>query len=85
MKPQISALEFHAGMKRHFPALGNAGRFLDPLAIMSGKRVALDILAFDDWLHEKHGEYETTAGQSMRECIAANYSPEAAAFVESLI
>lgn len=80
----MNAIEFHAGFKKHFPGIGNAGRFLDTLAIQCGKRVAVDVLALDDWLHEKHGEYEAD-GLSMAECIAKHYGEPARAFVESLI
>ncbi len=80
----ISALEYHSGMRKHFPGIGNAGRFLDTLAIQCGKRVALDIMAFDEWLHGRHGEYEND-GLSMADCIAKHYGEPARKFVESLI
>lgn len=79
----MSALEYHEGMKRHF-GINSAGRFLDRLAIMASRRVALDVLAFDEWLHERHGEYEND-GLSMADCIAKHYGERAKAFVESLI
>lgn len=80
----MTAPEYHAGMRRYFPDIGNAGRFLDTLAIQCGKRVAIDVLAFDDWMHEKHGEYEG-AGLSMSDCIATHYGESARAFIHSLI
>lgn len=80
----MTSPDYHAGMKRHFPGIGNAGRFLDPLAIQCGKRVAIDVLALDDWLHEKHGEYEND-GLSMADCISKYYGEAAKTFIQSLI
>lgn len=80
----MTALQYHSAMRKHFPGIGNPGRFLDPLAIQMGKRVAVDVLALDDWLHEKHGEYEND-GLSMAECISKHYGGPAAELVQALI
>lgn len=80
----MTALEFHAGMKRHFKVNGNAGRFMDTLMLQISRNPKLEIMAFDDWLHGKIGEYEKQ-GLSMREAIAKHYSEQAAQFIESLI
>lgn len=79
----MNALEFHAGMKRHF-RVTNAGRFMDRLILQISREPRIDVMAFDDWLHAQHGEYESD-GLSMREAIAKHYSPEATAFIEGLI
>lgn len=73
---------FHRGMRELF-GITDAGRFMD-LVFVQLHEVKLDVLAFDDWLHEKHGQYEDD-GLSMREAIAKHYSEAAAAFVESLL
>lgn len=80
----MSPLEFHAGFKRHFPGVGNAGRFMDVLMLRIRRTPTLDVLAFDDWLHERHGEYEAD-GMSMAECIAKHYGEPARAFIESIL
>lgn len=80
----MNALEFHAGFRKHFPGIGNAGRFIDALMLQIKREPVLDILAFDDWLHAKHGEYEKD-GLSMADCIAKHYGEPAKNFIQSLI
>lgn len=48
-------------------------------------QVLIDVLAFDDYLHEKWGDYETEHGWSMKQCIKEHYGKDAAKFFESLI
>lgn len=75
--------EFHAGLRQHFPGIGNAGRFLCKTSLMLGSP-RIDVITLDDWLHERHGEYEND-GLSMADCIAKHYGEGAKAFVQSLI
>ncbi len=71
---------FWAGMKKHF-GINQAKQYMDTLAIMSGRGAGIDILKLDDWLHEKHGNYEDTWGMSMSEFIETEYGKAAHDFV----
>ena len=76
---------FRKGMQKHFGlSTTAAGEFMDPIFIQLGKQVKLDVLKFDDWLHEKHGEYEND-GLSMSEAIDRFYSVDASLFVRSFL
>lgn len=76
---------FRKGMLKHFGIqTSQAGEFMDPIFIQISKEVKLDVLKFDDWLHEKHGEYEAD-GLSMGEAIDKFYSVEASVFVKSFL
>jgi len=46
--------------------------FYDGLMSVLQKQLCIDIVKFDEWLHEKHGNYED-AGQSMDDCIREHY------------
>jgi hypothetical protein len=78
--------DFHAGMRRHFK-VGNAGRFLDRALLCGTGRVTLDVLAFDDWLHERHGDYEdaTPEGCSMSDLVRREYGMEAEAWLRGTL
>lgn len=76
---------FRKGMLKHFGIpTGSSGAFMDPIFIQLRKEVKLDVLKFDDWLHEKHGEYEAD-GLSMEEAIDKFYSVDATLFVKSFL
>jgi vacuolar-type H+-ATPase subunit C/Vma6 len=46
--------------------------FLDGMMMALMKKPIIDIGRFDDWLHEKFGEYED-AGMSMSDVLENNY------------
>ena len=76
---------FRKGMLKHFGIpTAAAGKFMDPIFIQLCKEVKLDVISFDDWLHEKHGEYEVD-GLSMSEAIDKFYSVDASLFVKSVL
>lgn len=76
---------FRKGMLKHFGIpTSQAGEFMDPIFVQLSKEVKLDVLRFDDWLHEKHGEYEND-GLSMSEAIDKFYSVDASLFVKSFL
>lgn len=79
-----TAPEFFAGMKKHFGIDRGANKFLDAYMSAFTKKPSLDVIAFDDWLHKKHGNYEDQ-GLSMHTLIAKEYGEPAAAFAVSLI
>ena len=74
---------FHGGMRKFFKMRGEG--FLDVMMVYCGRGARLDILAFDDWLHKQHGEYEDERGLSMGELIEKEYGEQAELFIQSLI
>jgi len=58
--------------------------FYDPIISSSTKKVSIDLLKFDDWLHSIHGEYEDK-GYSMETFIKEEYGNEACLFFKRLI
>ena len=59
-------------------------KFYDGLMSVLFKRLCIDILKFDDWLHEKYGDYEEN-GQSMKEIIYEKYGEKGVKLIEDLI
>ena len=59
-------------------------RFYNGMMSVISKKLTIDIFKFDDWLHEKHGDYEKD-GLSMSGIIYRKYGKEANEFIESLI
>ena len=62
----------------------NFNDFLDPLLTINSGKLKLDITKFDDYLREKHGNYEKE-GQTMFDVIEIHYGKEAKEFIEKLI
>jgi len=77
---------FMLGMRIHFDLNEkDAHSYTDKLLFLMGRGFTLNITKFDDYLHEKFGEYEEERGMSMKELIAVEYSAAAVNFVESTI
>jgi len=59
--------------------------YMDPImSIASGMKPCLDVVKFDDWLHEKYGNYEAT-GHSMQSLLVEKYGQETADQVQQLL
>jgi len=58
--------------------------FYDGLMSVVSKQLCIDLLKFDEWLHEKHGNYED-AGQSMDDCIREHYGDEGVRLINEVI
>jgi hypothetical protein len=58
--------------------------FYDGLMSVASKQLCIDIMKFDEWLHEKHGNYED-AGQSMDDCIREHYGEEGVKLINEVI
>jgi hypothetical protein len=59
-------------------------RFLDnPMTAWAG-HLSIDFIAFDDYLHKLHGDYEDR-GLSMRDVVIENYGAEADEILDKLI
>lgn len=77
-------VHFIDAMNKHFgiPKKDVHKEFVDQLTVSMTKRPCLDIMKFDDWLHKKHGDYETERKMSMKELITEEYGQAASDFVE---
>ena len=76
---------FAKALEKHFKiSHGDAHKFIDLLMLRLRMKCTLDIMKFDDWLHEQHGEYEE-AGQSMSDVITLYYGKTATAWVKRQI
>lgn len=82
-KTDMIYIEFCKGMREHF-GIAKAGGFLCP-AMLQMKKVSLDVLKFDDWLHEKFGKYEKDRNISAYELVEAEFGKDARRFCERAI
>ena len=62
----------------------NFAKFADPLMFVATGNLMLDPFKFDDWLHEKYGNYEEN-GLSMQTLLIKHYGQEVADYVQELI
>jgi len=85
MKKEMTFPEFIKGMKRHFGIKTGVQEYVDTLLYSGTKKIKLDIVRFDDWLHEKHGEYENEKSMSMSELIESKHGKNAVDFILSTI
>ena len=75
---------FMLSMKIHFGLdKKEAHKFIGHLMFLTGKGFKLDIIKFDNFLHEKFGEYEEERDMSMKDLIETEYGEAAVHFVES--
>jgi hypothetical protein len=58
--------------------------FFDPKLSVATQEIKIDINKFDDFVHEEYSDYETD-GLDMKEFVSNEYSPEAAAFIATLL
>lgn len=58
--------------------------FYDGIVSVASKHLCIDIIKFDDWLHEKYGYYEDS-GQSMSEFIREKYGEKGVKLIEELM
>jgi hypothetical protein len=71
----MTLIEFGQGMRQHF-GIKDSRPYLDPVGVMT-RQIQLDPLAFDDWLHQQHGEYEDERHLSMAMLITEEYGTAA--------
>ena len=76
--------EFCSLFNKHFQTL-KGYTYLDSNLMIVTKRIELDLLALDDLLHERHGDYEENMNISMAEIIKREYGKDAYLFVCGLI
>lgn len=58
--------------------------YLDSMMSMVTGKITIDIIRFDDYLHEQFGQYEDDK-KSMSDIIKEKYGEEAEAFIKQLI
>ena len=58
--------------------------FYDELVSVMSRHLCIDILKFDDWLHEKYGNYEDN-DQSMDDLIREKYGEKGVKLIEELM
>ena len=58
--------------------------FYDGLMSVTSKRLCIDILKFDDWLHEQYGDYEDN-GLSMEDVVRKHYGDNGVNLIKGLI
>lgn len=82
----IFSLDYFAkGMKGHFGVRSNElNSFLDKQLMITTNKLQFDLLAFDDYLHRLHGDYEDE-GYSMSEFISVTYGNTAKSFILSIL
>ena len=85
LKPK-SMPEFAKLMLKHF-GIKNSNSFLDKALINVTGKIELDLIALDDYFHEKFGDYEDSKpeGVSMSEFITEKFGTSANNFVKIMI
>lgn len=78
-------MKFRKGFRKFFPDL-DAGKFIDRNLIGASPApiVSIDVMQFDDWLHEKFGEYEKKK-LSMARVIEKHFGKDAMLFIKEAI
>lgn len=91
----ISMVEFAKQMKLHF-GITTSNTYLDARMSLLKRSPTIDIFKFDDWLHEKHGDYEDSErdcgnvkrpvrGLSMAQLVEREYGVVAVNFIKSVM
>jgi len=62
----------------------NGRKYVDHVLWMATRNVTVDVMALDELLHERHGDYEDD-GSSMADIITKEYGEEACDFVQNNI
>jgi hypothetical protein len=76
--------EFHAGMKKNFGVKSNPNQFICPVLFQLNK-VSLDVINFDRWLRQQHGEYDENRDISMAMLVTEKYGADACEWLRSTI
>ena len=78
----IRTQEYHKKMREYFQ-IENPGDYLDQLWIYK-REVRIDIIKFDEWLHEQLGEYDAV-DVSMSDALTRSYGEDACSFIRNLL
>ena len=73
-------IKFIAGMKKHFGITHGVNDYLNPLMTEVRRRPSIDIVALDEWLKEKFGDYKD-GSTSMEDIIQEKFGAIAVEFV----
>ena len=77
-------IEFFKGLKKHFNIINRPNDYLCKTFLVT-REVKIDIIKFDEWLHDKHGNYEVNKNLSMGQLIAEEYGISARSFIEEYL
>lgn len=75
--------EAHLYFHKFFPEK-RFNDFMDPALTLISKTAKINPFKFDDFLHEKHGDYESR-NMSMADLLEAEYGKEALTFIMELV
>ena len=79
----MNRIEFAQGMLKHF-GIKDSSPFIDVLLLQVTGCCTLDVLAFDDYLHKSHGDYDER-GCSMAEFVLDKFGKEANVWTRNAI
>jgi hypothetical protein len=79
----MSLPEAHKKFREFFPGL-YFNEYMDALLSVAYGGPKIDIGKFDDYLHDRHGDYESD-GLSMESLLTKEYGGNAARFIRELI
>ena len=77
--------EFHKNMNKHFGIKTDVQKYVDVLVSAITGQISMDVIKFDDWLHERHGNYEEERGISMADLIKKEYGQASYSFVTACL
>lgn len=81
---QMMLTVFRREWHKRFPKL-NPSQYMDILIWVATRKVSIDVIKLDDWLHKQYGNYEENRGLSMKELLAVEFGEQTAKFVETWI
>lgn len=83
MRP-VSIPAFTSQMNTLFN-LKNGHNYLDGNMMMLTRKIELDLMKFDDLMHERHGNYEEDLNYSLSDLVAREYGVMAHYFLSSML
>jgi hypothetical protein len=83
VETKMSLPQAHTLFRKYFPGL-RLNDFMDPTITWISKTPKIDLCKLDDFLHEKHGNYESRK-LSMSQLLEKEYGKDAKTFIENLI
>jgi hypothetical protein len=79
----ISLPEAHQKFRKYFPGQSFSS-FIDGLHTVLAGKPKIDIIKFDDFLHDRYGQYESD-GLSTEALLKVKHGPAAALFIKGLL
>jgi hypothetical protein len=79
----MTLVEAHKKFRDYFPGL-KLNDYLDPLMMQLTRQPKIDPFKFDDYLHEKHGKYESRK-LGMQDLLEKEYGKNAMLLIKALL